>query len=70
MKINEVGGNVEEIRDLMPPLTSFLEAHLNIVRTGFNVTPENGVGPRLSFRTPRQKLQVSKPPCYLSVGVT
>ena len=48
-------------RDLMPPITPFLEAHLKLVRIGCNVTPAYGVGPRPSIRTPRQKLMVVKP---------
>ena len=54
----------------MPPLTSFLEAHLNLVRIGCNITPANGVGSRRSFRTPTQKLTVVKPRCYLVTRLT
>ena len=63
-------GPVVQYRDLMPPLTSFLEAHLNLVRTGSNLTPGYGVGSRRSFRTPKQKLTVVKPRCHIVTRLT
>ena len=57
-------------RDLMPPITPFLEAQLKLVRTGCNLTLGNGVDSRRSFKTPTQKLLLVKPPCYLPTRVT
>ena len=57
-------------RELIPPITAFLEEDLKLVRTGCNLTPGNGVGSRRSFRTPTQKLTVVKPLCYLVTRLT
>ena len=57
-------------RELIPPITAFLEEDLKLVHTGGNLTPGDGVGSRRSFRTPTQKLTVVKPPCYLPTRVT
>ena len=54
----------------MPPLTPFLEAQLKLVRTGCNLTPRDGVGPRRSCRIPTQKLMVVKPRCHLVTWFT
>ena len=59
-----------DIRELIPPITAFLEEDLKLVHTGGNLTPGDGVGSRRSFRTPKQKLTVVKPPCYLPTRVT
>ena len=58
------------VRELIPPITAFLEEDLKLVHTGGNLTPGDGVGSRRSFRTPKQKLTVVKPPCYLPTRVT
>ena len=57
-------------RELIPPITAFLEEDLKLVHTGGNLTPGDGVGSRRSFKTPTQKLTVVKPPCYLPTRVT
>ena len=59
-----------KLRELIPPITAFLEEDLKLVRPGCNLTPANGVGSRRLFRTPTQKLLVVKPPCYLPTHVT
>ena len=57
-------------RELIPPITAFLEEDLKLVRPGCNLTPANGVGPKRSFRTPTQKLTVVKPHCHLVTQLT
>ena len=57
-------------RELIPPITAFLEEDLKLVHTGGNLTPGDGVGSRRSFRKPTQKLTVVKPPCCLPTRVT
>ena len=45
-------GIVAPDRELIPPITAFLEEDLKLVHTGCNLTPGNGVGSRPSFWTP------------------
>ena len=59
-----------DIRELIPPITAFLEEDLKLVHTGGNLTPGDGVGSRRSFRTPTQKLTVVKPRCYQVTRLT
>ena len=61
---------VQTDRELIPPITAFLEEDLKLVRTGCNLTPGNGLGSRRSFRTPTQKLTVVKPRCYQVTRLT
>ena len=62
--------HVVPCRELIPPITAFLEEDLKLVHTGGNLTPGDGVGSRRSLKTPTQKLTVVKPPCYLPTRVT
>ena len=57
-------------RELIPPITAFLEEDLKLVHTGGNLTPGDGVGSRRSFRIPTQKLTVVKPRCYQVTRLT
>ena len=57
-------------RELIPPITAFLEEDLKLVHTGGNLTPGDGVGSRRSFRTPTQKLTLVKPRCHLVTWLT
>ena len=54
-------------RELIPPITPFLEEDLKLPSIGCTVTPENVVGPKPLFRTPGQKLPVLKPRCHLVI---
>ena len=58
---------VVQHRELIPPITPFLEEDLKLPGIGCNVTPAYGVGPRPSFRTPRQKLMVAKARNYINI---
>ena len=68
--ISERFFDLELSRELIPPITAFLEEDLKLVHTGGNLTPGDGVGSRRSFRTPTQKLTVVKPRCYLVKRLT
>ena len=55
------------LKGLMPPIAAFLEADLKLLRISCIVTPGYGVWPRPSFRTPSQKIPVSKARNYINI---
>ena len=69
-KMSRTQKEVTPHRELIPPITAFLEEDLKLVHTGGNLTPGDGVGSRRSFRTPTQKLTVVKPRCYQVTRLT
>ena len=68
--LNDQPTLLEITRELIPPITAFLEEDLKLVHTGGNLTPGDGVGSRRSLKTPTQKLTVVKPRCYQVTRLT